>query len=209
MKPENLTEDKIEDLIACPKCDAVYDVGYVDKGDRARCDVCHYPLISRRRDAGLLIIAMSTAAFVLVVAALFLPFIKIQRLGFQNETTILDAALAFSDGPMILLSLATVGLIVGLPALRLGLTIYTLTPIVFDRKPWPGAHRAFWLSENLKPWSMVEIFVIGTAVALVKLTDLARVELGPAFWMFAALVILVIVKDTFTCRWSVWRALEQ
>ncbi|MEM7598733.1 MAG: paraquat-inducible protein A, partial [Pseudomonadota bacterium] len=143
------------------------------------------------------------------VAAMFLPFIKIQRLGFQNETTILDAALAFSDGPMILLSLATVGLIVGLPALRLGLTIYTLTPIVFDRNPWPGARRAFWLSENLKPWSMVEIFVIGTAVALVKLTDLARVELGPAFWMFAALVILVIVKDTFTCRWSVWRALEQ
>lgn len=205
---KTVTPEEMHNLIACPKCDAVYEVGYVDKGDRARCDVCHYPLISRRRDAGLLIIAMSAAAFVLVIAALFLPFIRIQRLGFQNETTILDAALAFSDGPLIVLSLATVGLIVGLPALRLILTIYTLSPIVFDRRPWPGARRAFWLSETLKPWSMVEIFVIGTAVALVKLTDLARVELGPAFWMIVALVILVIVKDTFTCRWSVWRALE-
>lgn len=206
---KTVTPENMHNLIACPKCDAVYEVGYVDKGDRARCDRCHHPLIARRRDAGLFIIAMSTAAFILVVAALFLPFISIQRMGFENEATILDAALAFSDGPMLILSLAVVGLIVGLPATRLGLTVYTLTPIVFDRKPWPGARRAFWLSENLKPWSMVEIFVIGTAVALVKLTDLARVELGPAFWMFVALVILVIVKDTFTCRWSVWRALEQ
>ena len=174
-----------------------------------RCDVCHLPLISPRRNAGLFIIAMSSAALILVMTALFMPFISIHRFGFTKQTTILDAALAFSDGPMIVLALVTLGLIVGLPALRFALTIYTLTPIVLDRHPWPGASRAFRLSEKLTPWSMAEIFVIGTAVALVKLTDLARVELGPAFWMFVALVILIFVKDTVTCRWTIWLALEE
>ncbi|MEL6314028.1 MAG: paraquat-inducible protein A [Pseudomonadota bacterium] len=203
------TPENIDTLIACPKCDAVYDVADLETGGRVRCDVCHHPLITPRRNAGLFIIAMSSAALILVMTALFMPFISIHRFGFTKQTTILDAALAFSEGPMIVLALVTLGLIVGLPALRFLLTIYTLTPIVLDRRPWPGANRAFRLSEKLKPWSMVEIFVIGTAVALVKLTDLARVELGPAFWMFVALVILIFVKDTVTCRWTIWRALEE
>ena len=36
------------------------------------------------------------------------------------------------------------------------------------------------------PWSMAEIFVIGVAVALVKVSGLASVTLGPAFWSFVA-----------------------
>jgi len=129
--------------------------------------------------------------------------------GCRNATTLREAAFAFSDGPMIVLALSVFAVLVGLPALRLGLTIYTLTPMVIGRASWPGARRAFRLSETLKPWSMIEIFVIGAAVALVKLTDVARVELGPAFWMFVVLVILVIAKDTVTCRWSVWQAIEK
>ena len=199
----------VEGLIACPHCDALYRVDEVSKGDRAVCARCHSPLIAPRRDAGLLIIALALASVVLVISALFLPFLEIKRLGFSNAATIMDTALAFSGGPMFALSLAVVMLIVGLPLARLMLSLYTLVPLVFDRAPWPGAHRAFRLSEMLRPWSMAEIFVIGCAVSLVKLTDLARVELGVAFWMFVALVVLMALQDRFLCRWSVWKALQR
>jgi paraquat-inducible protein A len=55
---------------------------------------------------------------------------------------------------------------------------------------------------------MAEIFVLGVGVALVKVVDLARVEIGPAFWMFAGLVLITLLQDTFTCRWTIWRALD-
>ena len=55
---------------------------------------------------------------------------------------------------------------------------------------------------------MAEVFAIGCAVALVKVTDLADVEFGPAFWMFGVLVVLVILQDRFLCKWSVWQSLE-
>ena len=38
---------------------------------------------------------------------------------------------------------------------------------------------------------------------------LADVGFGPAFWMFCALVFLVVVQDNFLCRWSVWNSLEK
>ncbi|MEM1373262.1 MAG: paraquat-inducible protein A [Pseudomonadota bacterium] len=199
----------LDELIACPHCDALYHVGTVEKGERAVCHRCHAKLISPRKAAGLHIIALALASVILVISALFLPFIGISRLGFSNQATIIEIAWAFAGGPMLILSLATLALIVGLPLLRLLLTLYTLIPLVGDRSPWPGAARAFRVSESLRPWSMAEIFVIGCAVSLVKLGDLARVELGPAFFMFVVLVLLLIIQDTFMDRWSVWKALEK
>jgi paraquat-inducible protein A len=89
------------------------------------------------------------------------------------------------------------------------LAIYVLTPLVMDIRPWPGAAQAFRLSEALRPWSMAEIFVIGCAVALVKISSLAEVTFGPAFWMFAVLVVLVVIQENVMCRWSVWNALSK
>lgn len=202
------TSIPLDDLIACPHCDALYRAQLPGHGERAVCQRCNTVLIAPRRGAGLKIIALALASLVLVMGALIFPFIGISRLGLSSDATIMEAALAFR-GPLMILSLTVFALIIFLPLLRLLLTVYVLTPVVFDRPAWPGAKRAFRWSERLRPWSMAEIFVIGCAVALVKLSDLARVELGPAFWMFVILVILIVVQDTFMCRWSVWKSLDR
>ncbi len=172
------------------------------------CHRCHTVLIAPIRKAGLIIIAFAMAILIFGVCAISFPFLHVSRLGFSNDATLLDAALAFS-GPLMILSLAVAALIVFLPLLRAVLTLYVLVPVVFDRPPARGAHRAFRWAETLKPWSMAEIFVIGCAVALTKIADLARIEFGPAFWLFAGLVLLVVIQDTFMCRWSVWKSLER
>lgn len=205
MTPEAIS---LDDLIACPHCDAIYKAAAPRPGERAVCHRCHTVLIAPRKGAGLKIIALALASVILVIGALTFPFIGISRLGLHSDTTVLDAALAFS-GPLMILSLGVFALIIFLPLTRLLLTLYVLTPVVFDRQAWPGAKRAFRWSETLRPWSMAEIFVIGCAVALIKLSDLARVELGPAFWMFVILVVLIVIQDTFMCRWSVWKSLER
>ena len=198
-----------ESLIACPSCDALYTAKQPQKGERSVCARCHTVLIAPRRNAGLKIIAYSAASLILVIGAMTFPFLGIHVAGLGNDASLIDAALAFSDGIYVLLSLAVIGLIVFIPALRLLLMMYVLIPLVRDKKPWPGAKRAFLWADKLKPWGMAEIFVIGCAVALVKIVSLARVDLGPAFWMFAVLVVLLVVQDTLMCRWSVWRALNR
>lgn len=199
----------LDDMIVCPQCDAAYSLRRPDVGERARCARCGTALITPRRKAGLQIIALSLTVAILIVAATVFPFLTITAAGTSNSVSILDAALAFSDGPLIALSLATAALIVFIPLARVLLSIYVLVPIVLDRPPARGATQAFRLSEAMRPWSMAEIFAIGCAVALVKITDLADVGFGPAFWMFCALVFLVVVQDNFLCRWSVWNSLEK
>lgn len=197
-------------LIACPRCDAVYRAVQPAPRDRAVCARCHTVLIAPRRQAAQRIIAVAATVLVLASAATLAPFLQIEVGGRSNSASVLDAALAFSSsGLMALLAVATATLIVFVPVLRALLVLYVLGPIFLNRPPAPGAVRAFRLSEALRPWSMAEIFAIGCAVALVKIADLAQVQFGPAFWMFAALVILVVLQDAYMCRYSVWKSLEK
>jgi len=199
----------LDDLIVCPTCDAAYTLKRPEKGERAVCQRCHKALIAPRANAGLHIIAVSLAVLVLIIGAAVFPFLRIDAAGNGNAVSVLDAALAFTGGPLLALSLATAALIIFVPLLRALLIMYVLIPVVLDRTPARHAIAAFRISEALKPWSMAEIFAIGCAVALVKVADLANVSFGPAFWMFGILVVLVIAQDTFMCRWSVWNALER
>lgn len=199
----------LDQLIICPHCDATFALKRPGSGEKAICQRCGTTLITPRRKAGMQIISVSVAVAILIVAATLFPFLTIRAAGNTNAVSILDAALAFSDGPLLLLALATAALIVFVPLARVLLSLYVLVPIVFDRPPARGAAKAFRMSEALRPWSMAEIFAIGCAVALIKITDLADVAFGPAFWMFSVLALLVVVQDNMLCRWSVWASLNQ
>lgn len=197
------------ELIVCPRCDAAYQVARPAHDQRAVCQRCDAVLINPRRKAGVQIVAISCAIVILLLAAAVFPFLSVHAGGVQNSVSVLETALAFRDGWLVMLSLVMVFLIFIIPLLRVVLSIYVIAPMVFDRPAAPHAAHVFRLAEALRPWSMAEIFAIGCAVALIKISALVDVSFGPAFWMFAVLVVLVVVQDGIICRWSVWNALSK
>jgi paraquat-inducible protein A len=163
-------------------------------------------LIAPRRKAGKLLIAMAASILILITGALFFPFLSIGAGGLHHGTSIVQISFAF-NGPMALLAPAVLAFIVIIPVTRLSLLIYVLAPVIRDAPPAPMARQAFRLAEDLTPWSMAEIFAIGCAVALVKLSDMAEVSLGPAAWMFAVLMIIIVSTDVLMCRYCIWKSL--
>ncbi|MEM9343827.1 MAG: paraquat-inducible protein A [Pseudomonadota bacterium] len=209
MESPLVDSDDIPNLMACPQCDALYRAKAPPPGERAVCARCHTVLAAPRKRAGTAIVALAVAVVILVGAAAFLPFLSISVIGLGNAVSIFDAVIVFTGGELALLAIAMAVLVLIIPVVRALLVIYVLVPLVLDRPPAKYAARAFRWSERLRPWSMAEIFAIGCAVALVKLTDLANVEFGPAFWMFAGVVVVIVLQDRFMCRWSVWNALDR
>lgn len=196
--------DTVENVLVCPQCDALYD----DPGQtRLRCSRCHTLLNAPERALGWRLILIAGLSAVLIYGAVTLPFLTINRFWISNEATLLHTAMTF-DGPLLILSLLVLALIVLLPLARLGFMLYALIPILLNFGRLPGAARFFRWSEALKPWSMAEIFLLGAGVALIKVADMAEVTFGPAFYMFAAAVVLIWVQDRTVCRHSIWRALE-
>lgn len=196
-----------EGLIACPRCDALHLAEPLSDTERAACARCGTLLMSPRARSFLHVIALSFTAMILMMGAVFFPFLRISAQGLSHDGSVFAAAMAFSDGILAPLSLAVLVMIVALPAIRFAALIYTLWPLTNGRPPWPHAAKAFRLAEATQPWSMAEIFVVGTAVALVKVAGLATVSLGPAFWAFCALIIVVALKNSFMSKGTIWDAI--
>lgn len=195
-------------LMACPRCDALHVEEDLEPGDTLCCVRCGGVLAKPRGGAFSQLIALAFTSMVLMMGAIFFPFLEISRMGFGNATSLFGVAMAFADGVLLPLVLAVMAMIVGLPVLRSFLLVYTLAPLAQGRAPYRHAARAFRWSEELRPWSMAEIFVIGTAVALVKVAGLATVHLGPAFWAFCALILVNLASRGFMCQTTIWDAIE-
>ncbi|WP_347310934.1 paraquat-inducible protein A [Defluviimonas sp. SAOS-178_SWC] len=198
-----------EGLVACPVCDVLHHEVGIAEGARARCRRCGTLLYAPRRSAMTQIVMLAATAAILMVAAIFFPFLELQAGGLSRQSSVFDAVLAFSEGMMVPLSVAVGALIVVLPFARLCAIAYALAPMVFGAPPAAHAATAMRWAEAVRPWAMAEIFIVGVAVALVKVAGLAKVTPGPAFWAFAALVLVTVLKDNLMCKFTVWKTLEE
>ena len=165
--------------------------------------------MSPRRGAMTRIVMLAATAAILMIAAIFFPFLQLDAGGLSRSSSVMGAVMAFSGAGMLPLSVAVAALIVILPLARFLALAYALAPMALGWHPARHAAFAFRWAEAAKPWAMAEIFIVGVAVALVKVTGLAKVTPGPAFWAFAALVLVTVLKDTFMCRLTIWKTLEE
>jgi paraquat-inducible protein A len=195
-------------LIACPVCDMLHREVAVPVGGRLRCQRCRAVLLTNRANAIDRAIAGSFASVVLMLAAIFFPFLELSIAGLRRKASLLDAAMAFSSGLVVPLSVATALLIVVIPLVRATALGYTLLPLRIAGRAAPGAAAAFRTACRLRPWAMAEIFLIGVIVALVKIGGMATVSLGPAFWAMAGLVLLVVYEASSLDEWSIWQLLD-
>jgi paraquat-inducible protein A len=205
----SVTDARLDRLVACPECDVLHELVDVPPGVVARCVRCHVVLMKPRRNAMTQIVMLALASAVLIVAAMFFPFLGLESRGLQEQVSVVDAILAYTaDEATIPLTFALAALIFILPLFRLCAIIYALAPMAIGWAPAPGAERAFRWAELVRPWAMGEVFIVGVAVALVKIGGIAQLTLGEAFWAFTALVLLMVLNDTFMCRLTVWQTLE-
>jgi paraquat-inducible protein A len=205
---DTTTLPPLDDLIACPHCDTIHLEQNLPEGTKAYCSRCGVLLLTSEPQAIVRLVSLASAAVVLMMAAISFPFLDLDVSGQHNATSVISAIMVFSSGKGIPLAIAVALFIVVLPLARLLALIYAIGPLVRGSKPHRSARVAFALTEQLRPWAMAEIFMVGVTVALVKVAGLATVTVGPAFWAFVALVVITIFNDQIMNRYSIWKALD-
>lgn len=61
----------------------------------------------------------------------------------------------------------------------------------------------------LTPWSMVEVFLIGVLVSLIKIAAMAEVILGISFWAYIAFSVCLTATLANIDRHQLWDWLEE
>jgi paraquat-inducible protein A len=178
-------------LIICEYCDSVYDTAPLIKRQKACCTCCgaviqrYNPITLQQR------LALCVTAAVLLVFANFYPVMSISLQGVQNSATLWDAVLALSNGPITFIALVTCIAIIIAPVLQVFLLIWVLVFAIGDRRA-PGFGFCMRWLESLRPWSMLEVCLLGAMVAVFKLAGLLDVVPGIGLAALAVLSILMI-----------------
>jgi paraquat-inducible protein A len=177
-------------LIVCRDCDLVCRDPAEARAARLRCPRCGFHLRAapaRSLDAAL---ALALTAAILLLILNTNPLLSIRLQGTSRDATLLGAARAmWSQGmrPVALLVFATTVIV---PAMQVGAELWLLLNL---RRGATGRTQGLAMRAMgvLRPWGMVEVFLLGLLVSLVKLQSVADVILGPALWSCGALIFVM------------------
>ena len=190
-------------LIACPDCDLLQRETPLRARAKACCRRCGVVLYTEAGDNIERTLALVLGALVLFVIANSLSIASLDAQGQHRETTLIGAIADLYDQERPGVAALVFGTTILAPAVELCALAYMLFPLWLGRIPrW--LPRAFRMAEAARGWGLVDVFVLGVLVSLVKLGDLATVLPGVAIWSFGGLVLLVAaIGTTFNPR-EIW-----
>ncbi|MBL8484319.1 MAG: paraquat-inducible protein A [Rhodocyclaceae bacterium] len=191
-------------LLACPHCDLLQYETSLPPQATARCARCAAPLYRRVKSGHERTLAYVAAAAVCFVLANVFPLVALEASGQRNSTTLLGAIADLLGQDMELVAGLVFVTIWLAPLLQLAGLAYVLLARLQARRA-AAEIVVLRLLAAIRPWSMVEVFVLGTLVALAKLVHMAQVVPGVALWSLAGLMgLLAAALNTFD-EHAYWR----
>ena len=199
-----LTEPQLRE---CPGCGLFQTVPALAPGMTAQCIRC--PTTLRRTSTHRLdhIIAITVAAFVLLVVMCSTTLMSVETAGISHTANLFSGPEELVRRNMAALGAVVVFVTVVAPLGRLTGALYVLVRSHESRPP-RHLRRVFALAEKLRPWSMIDVFVFGVFVAYVKLGDLVTIGLAAGVYALLALTFVLVWMDSALDREAVWDRLD-
>lgn len=194
--------------IACPECGQLHLYRDIALGETARCVRCSAVLYRNRPHMLESVLALVTTGLILFLFSNFFPLLGLRSQGTEMDMHLFAASLElWRQEYHLLAALISLNTII-FPLFELLSLLLVLLTIRFSWTPEPAIFLYRWMRE-LKPWGMLEVFMLGVLVAVVKLGDLATLIVGTAFWSFAGLIVVMAAANTLLDPFIVWRDLSR
>jgi paraquat-inducible protein A len=194
-------------VIVCPSCDLAHRASLEPASERTRCARCLASLQRPENGSIDTAIALSVAALVLFLLSNAYPLVVIHSNGSTRASTLVGAALGlYRQDHAGLAALVLITTVVG-PLLQIAALLYLLIPLR-RRRQAPGQNTVFRLLAQVRPWTFIEVFMLGAVVALVRVAAYARVIPGVALWSCALLMLTLAALSSRTSPGQFWRWVE-
>ena len=192
---------------ACHFCDTLHEASPVDEGSAARCVRCGAVLYQNRPASLVRATAFSLAALLLMALVHIFPFLTMDAASLRRDLTLVGASSALVEEGTPILGVSIVLFTVVAPFVLAGGMIYVCFPLMFGRAAPLACRVAKWMYLS-EPWNMVEVFLLGVLVSLLKLAKVADVQFGYGFWAFAGVMLCLAAAVAGIDREELWDRLE-
>jgi paraquat-inducible protein A len=175
-------------LASCSSCHLV-----LHNDQYESCPRCGEKLSLRKTDSVSRTWALLFTAALLYIPANIYPIMTVTQFGRGNPDTIISGVVHLIEAQLWGLALLVFFASIMVPVLKLLIMAYLLISIQF-KSCWRPKDRTllFRVTEVVGAWSMIDIFLIGILISLVKLDAFATIEAGPGATFFAAVVVITL-----------------
>lgn len=197
----------LERLIACHECDLLMPHPHLDEEQKACCPRCGYEMLVRRAHMRRRALALVLTALILFVPANFLPIMSLNLLGQNAVDTVWSGVVGLFHSGMQGVAVVVFLCSMLIPLLKLLCQLFVLLSL--PRPAWrPYAIGYYRIYHHLREWGMLEVYLFGILVSIVKLIDMAELHLGIGLACFIALMLAQVWLEVTMSPHQVWEALD-
>jgi paraquat-inducible protein A len=194
--------------LACPDCDGLFTAPETPEGGRVICPRCQAHLLTRRPDFVSHSAALVIAAAIFFVLANLFPFMTLQSDYRESGMLLMGSVTGLGrQGFPVLAGMVGIFML-GAPAFLMAAMLYLLLPLLQGRRLRWSRHLCRAM-QDARRWNMVEVFLLGSLVSLLKLEKLATLTLGVSFWAFIGLIVCLASALSVIDQAELWRKLEE
>lgn len=196
--------DTQQPLTACPDCDLLVSVTEAPTGYAVLCPRCGSTLHQRTANSVAKTLALSGTGLILYLPAISLPLMTFQSLGFSDSANILESVLNFYRNEYYFVSLMVLLSAVVLPLVLLS-GIFFISLQLYRRRSSPMLARIFRLYEHFEEWAMLEVYLLGILVTVIKMSGSSDISFLSGVVCFTLLVLITLAISTVIDRALFWQ----
>jgi len=149
------------------------------------------------------IFALNLAALVLFVLTNYFPFLSFHVAGNTSHANFYTSAFYLFQDKQWLAATAIFMTTIIVPFLRIVIYLLLFGPLYFGYLP-RYAKQMLQLLEALLPWGMIDVFLIGILVSIVKLVKMGTVIPNISLWAFITMVLVLAAAQASFHPHEIW-----
>lgn len=167
----------------CHQCDLRTQLPLLKPGTEAHCPRCNEQLCSIPHAPYEGPLAWAASALCFLILSCSFPFLAMNVQGNVSQISLLQSADTLIQQDFALLAQILLLFVLLTPAIFLFILIY-LYEGLRQQRILPGTALLAKIISRLKPWMMVDVFLLGVLVSMIKMASYAELTLGLSFWAF-------------------------
>ncbi len=190
-------------LVVCEECDAVHQRAELAEGEQARCVRCGATLGRGHRLDPSAQLALALAALIVFAIGNVADIVTLEFGGQEVRASLPEAVAETWDAGQQAVAVLAGATAFAFPLAVIVLRLWVLLPLVLKYRSsafLPAMRALRWVSR----WSMVEVFLLGTLVAIVRSAGMATVVPGAGLFAYTALMLLLTVQQASGLH-GLWR----
>ncbi|MCK5681563.1 paraquat-inducible protein A [bacterium] len=204
---ESNAQPDLNQIIACHGCDLLLEDIPIKPGEKLFCPRCGELLKAPKKDSVNRSLALSLTGLLLFPFAMLMQVMTLDTMGIENSGNIVDGVITtwLLDQWFVAVILALTSILFPLAKLML-LFLVTLN---LKMKRYPSYLRLSLRTYiHLDEWGMLEVYMIGILVTIVKMHHMAHIHYNTGFFCFIGILVATLGASAIMDEEEIWSLIE-